>query len=246
MTSAARQKIDTFTRQMFDEEVDKPKHDQVLTALFNDRKALEQILLEFHGVDLLQPFAERKQFTLRRTGLGGDSVVEREEALNVCGGPRELLSQSPLRLVKKELECLLNYRPEEGKASRLMGFIDIALLYDVIKDPFVVKMTLDGSGAKYDYAWSHEAARCAAFFEVKSEWPTAGNLIRQLNLYRSCMPRGFPGERYDYFLVGPDDSMNALANEHGYRLITFTADAKHFTLQPRVWNPPKKGIPQPF
>ena len=245
MSSAARQKIDPFTRQMFDAEVDKPKHDHVLTALFNDRSALEQLLLQFHGVDRLKPFVAHSQFRVRGTGPGKDSVMSRDEALQVCGAPPEPLSLSPLRLVKKELECLMNYTPEEGKASRLMGFMDMGLVYDVIEEPFVVDTHWSDTKHKNVHAWDQKISRHVALFEVKSEWPTAGNLIRQLNLYRACSPRGFPGIRH-LFLVGPDVSMNALANEHGYRLITFTPDAKQFTLHPLVWAPPAKGIPQPF
>jgi len=85
-------------------------------------------------------------------------------------------------------------------------------------------------GPKGSAVWVSNTETRLAAFEVKGSWPTAGNLIRQLNLYKSSVPRGYNGRRAN-LVVGPNNSMADLIHEHGYRLVTFDATGTQFKLQ---------------
>jgi len=230
MTSNARQKIDGFTRQMFDVEVDKPGHDQVLTAFFQDDAAHERIFSELHQIEPLRPANEYESFKVFDSNVGvWRKRVTFADACKLTGKkPPKWKSLSPYRPVSKQLECLLNYTSDEGRASRLMGFIDVAIRYDILQPPHVE--------LGREYRWVVERKKVLALVEVKGEWPSAGNLIRQLNLYRSCWPRSFSDftERR-HLVLGPNDEHNELVNQHGYDLLTFGAAGKEFQLVPRVF-----------
>jgi hypothetical protein len=251
MTSNARRKIDGFTQQLFDAEVDKPEHDQVLTALFEDRAAQAQILTEFHQLEPLLPIEDYAPFRVF-DGVEGRWLAEPmsyADATTRCGPFPTWQSRSPLRLVTKQLECLMDYRAAGANAARLMGFMDMAVLYDIQGKP-----TIHVERGKWN--WEQSRRRFLALFEIKGEWPSAGNLIRQLNLYRACSPRDFSRYAADYaphgyherslFVVGPDESMHALVNEHNYRLVTFDRAGTGFSLHPQVSTPPAASGPEPF
>ncbi|WP_137917546.1 hypothetical protein [Hydrogenophaga sp. 2FB] len=226
MAGAARQKIDRQTLQMFDAEVDRPEHDQIMTALFADERTLEEILVGLHGWPLLKPFDQNATFSLRsNTPYEKNRVVDILEAERLTGIRPSWKSLSPLRIRAKRLEVLLDDFSNEGRTHRLLGFIDIGIAYERVRPPFIeINDKL--------HSWTRDNPRHAALIEVKSTWPTAGNLLRQLNLYRACEPRGFGG-KVCHLLVGPDDSMNELACEHGYRLVTFDPTGTKFTLAPK-------------
>ncbi|GAC1355797.1 MAG: hypothetical protein NVSMB34_09390 [Variovorax sp.] len=135
-------------------------------------------------------------------------------------------SLSSIRIVKKQMEVLLDDVSNSGRSSRLLGFIDIGVSYEVVKRPFVEKDSKS-------HTWAIDNDRRSLLIEIKSAWPTVGNLIRQLNLYSACVPRGFSGA-CDYLLVGPDDSMNEIAQAHGYRLATYDSTATHFKLAKKL------------
>ncbi|MBP7780244.1 MAG: hypothetical protein KA045_01755 [Burkholderiaceae bacterium] len=232
MASTARKKIDSQTMQLFDSEVDKPEHDDILVRLFQDDARLISLLTEFHGLKPLAPFTEETKFAMGPPrGVGGNQLTSLAEATRLTGVAPSWKSNSPIRLVKKEMEVLMNYtRDPLGRYSRLIGFIDIGVSYQVLKMPFIERHPVSK-----EYEWSSENEVSGALFEVKSAWPTSGNLIRQLNLYRSSIPSGIPtyGDgSYHHFVVGPDDSVNDLANQHGYRLVTFDSKGENFRLVP--------------
>ena len=131
---------------------------------------------------------------------------------------------SPIRINQRQIEVLLDDWNENGRSKRLLGFIDIGVGYLSLGHPYVLQ-----TGKVC--TWSCEKRPGCVLIEVKSAWPTAGNLIRQLNLYKNCAPRGFHGDRH-HLLVGPDESVNQLVNEHDYRLATFDSNVKNFTLIP--------------
>jgi hypothetical protein len=232
MASAARKKVDSQTMQMFDSEVDKPEHDDILVRLFQDDATLVSLLTELHGVKPLVPFTEDSTFAMGHPrGLGSNKRVNLAEATRLTGVAPSWKSNSPIRLVKKAMEVLMNYtRDPEGRYSRLIGFIDMGVSYQVLQIPFI-----QHDAHSNEYKWSSENTIFGALFEVKSAWPTSGNLIRQLNLYRSSYPSGISTHgdgAYKHFVVGPDESMNDLVNQHGYRLVTFDSIGENFRLVP--------------
>lgn len=226
MVSAARQKIDRQTLQLFDSEVDRPEHDQIMTALFADERALEDLLIGLHGWPDLQPLDDSTKFSLRTTDFyEKDKTVGFSESARLTGIRPCWKSLSPIRIRTKRLEVLLDDFSNEGRTHRLLGFVDIGIAYERVRPPYI-----EFNGGTH--SWHSDNPRYTTLIEVKSTWPTAGNLMRQLNLYRACQPRGFSG-KVSHLLVGPDDSMNELACEHGYRLATFDSTGTKFTLIPK-------------
>lgn len=225
--SAVRKKIDPSTRDMFDAEVDVPEHDKVLTTLFQHPTALQDLLREMHALpDALPPFHESSTFTLIDDRPHGTvETVGLERAITLTGTAPSWSSPSPIRIRSKVLELPVQWSSERGSYSRIVGFCDIGLTYSLIKWPNIVRNT---SGA---YEWQGEGEDFNALVEVKAQWPTEGNLIRQLNLYRYSDPIGFKNKR-KYLVVGPDDSVNQLVCEHQYRLATFSQTLDSFDLAP--------------
>ncbi len=237
MTGNARRKIDSYTQQMFDPEVDKPQHDQILTTLFTHEDAVVKLITELNGLGPMCPISEIGEFEVKE--WTGESVrkVDLATAQELAGPSPQFKSMSPIRIKKKELEVIMNYTTDqERRYERLVGFIDMGVLYEVLRTPRLI------STKKDKYEWQVPRDARSLLIEVKSAWPTAGNLLRQLNLYYESRPSGFHQrtERQN-LVVGPDDSMNALVNEHGYRLVTFDEAGKNFTLVPRVRTGAGKG-----
>lgn len=236
MTSAARKKIDTRTLELFDREVDKPEHDHILVRLFEDDEQLGRLIHELHGSPQLQPFDQRSSFKVFDGHGDLLRTVDIEEAARLTGHRPVWKSATPFQIGHKSLEVLMSYSSDDhGKYSRIIGFIDVGISYVEKLYPYI---RLDGKGVAH---WMSEGVQRTALFEVKSTWPTVGNLIRQLNLYRYAWPASFHGRRMN-ILVGPDDSLNDIANQHGYRLITFSQDASKFTVCPA---PPGKSKAEP-
>lgn len=237
MVGAARRKVDTQTQQMFDPEVDKPEHDKILTRLFSDDETLKRLFMERHGLSMLQPFTVAstfkvaKQITDFRREL--DRTVTYAEACELTGTTPTWGDLHPIRIHGKSLEALMEYSNEDGKYARIIGFVDICVSYSIATTPYIVK--------EYDsdkHLWTREEKRPQALIEVKGAWPTAGNLIRQLNLYRSSTCKAFGGNVREQYLVGPDESMNELAGQHGWRLVTFDPSLENFSLVPATARKP--------
>lgn len=235
MTSSARKKVDSRTQDLFDKEVDKPEHDHILVRLFEDDELLGKLIHALHDSPQLQPFDDRSTFNVFEMHGTHQRKVGIDEATRLTGHRPVWKSASPFQIGQKSLEVLMNYTTDDhGRYSRIIGFIDIGVSYVEKLHPHI---NIDSEGVA---RWQPEHQQRMALFEVKSAWPTVGNLIRQLNLYRSADPMGFHGLRKNV-LVGPDDSMNDIANQHGYRLITFNEDASKFTLCPA---PQSKAMPE--
>lgn len=234
MTSTARKKIDTRTLEMFDREVDKPEHDQILVNLFQDDEQLERLIFELHGSPVRKPFDSNAMFDLYDRYGNKQQKITLEKAVQITGVTPVWKSKSTLHVLKKSMEVPLNYSADDhGKYSRLIGFIDIGIAYREALFPYVT------TNEKNVARWEQDFTDHAALFEVKGMWPTAGNLIRQLNLYRCADPVGFHGHR-KHVLVGPDDTMRELAGQHGYRTVTFDATGGEYTLTPDLQ--PKNAV----
>lgn len=230
MAGNARAKIDRQTMSMFDPEVDKPEHDAVLTTLFSANKQLVDLLTEYHQVKALEPFTAASMFSFKDEWESSKttSQITSAEAAKLTGKEAKWATTSPIRLLNKASEVILHYSADvTGRYSRIVGFIDIVVLYELVSKPPMVKRT-----GKETYEWVGFKSQHTAYIEVKGQWPTSGNLLRQLNLYRASSggTETF-ASRHD-FVVGPDDSMNDLVCAHGYRLVTFDATGTNFQLVP--------------
>ena len=233
MASTARQKVDRQTLQLFDHEVDKPEHDEILTALFNAPDTLARLIAEAKALPPLTTVTDATTVEVRHerepyAGAPTSWTTTGAEACTLAGAAPTWKSLVPVRVRRKEMEVLMNYATSEGRSWRLIGFVDMAIQFDALSDALVTK-----TSAK-EHNWHKPTRPGIALVEVKSAWPTAGNLLRQLNLYRASYPAGFTmGGRPLLFVVGPDDTMNDLVCAHGYRLVTFErGDTWRFNLVP--------------
>lgn len=223
--SGARQKIDKQTLQLFDHEVDKPEHDQILTTLFRNEVRLNALLMRVHNLrELATPTTGDNlgvwtQYYDPTPGAQPAAKVSFEEAISLAGQPPQWSSASPIRELHKTLEHPL-YMESGPRSSRVMGFIDLLLRYRILSPLYLMKHGHD------KYEWETNKETWTTLVEVKSRWPSAGNLLRQLNLYAACM-RSTDSKRV---VIGPDDSMNDLLCEHGWRLVTFSPDLSTFQL----------------
>lgn len=235
MAGNGTKKVDRFTAQLFDPEVNTPEHDQVLTTLFSDEATLKRILNELHGCKQLPEL--RDELTIQVTDRHGNrtgQTVSFSEACQKTDKTPRWTDPMPVRITRKQLEVLMNYSTDEyGKYERLIGFVDIGVLYHLVTVP---SMSWSKEGG---YEWEFRNEHRAVMLEVKAEWPTAGNLLRQLNLYRNSRPTGFSHVRRTDLVVGPDRSMEDLIMEHGYRLVTFDTTGTQFTLIPLPREGPK-------
>lgn len=222
MAGAARSKIDRQTMQMFDAEVDAPQHDNILTTLFSSDERLRAMICKIHGIGQLIPlgpnhvvpvvdwYSDQK---LREISFSdAQSLME--------GPPPSWRTLDPIRDLKKKLEAPLYHYTQHS--SRIMGFADLLLSY-WIPGPLTLT-THDGK----KYVWRVNQRHYHIVAEVKGKWPTAGNLLRQLNLYATC-GSGANGQEIR-IVVGPDNSMADLLHAHGWRLVTFDADLSKFRL----------------
>jgi hypothetical protein len=229
VTSAARRKVDPQTLDMFDPEVDKPDHDAIVRSLYEDTDAMRRLLMEFHGLSPLRAFTEADEFsvtTYPEYSTPESRRLSYAEAVRQTGHAPTWHDPLPVRIVKRQMEVLLDYYPSEStRASRLMGFIDVGYAYDIVGWPSLCKAERSG------LEWVRNEKRHVALFEVKGQWPTSGNLMRQLNLYAATLARGFDQGAIRRFVVGPDASVNALVCGHGYRLVTFDPSGQ-LTLRP--------------
>ena len=231
MAGAARKKIDPQTAQLFDPEVDKPDHDRILTTLFADDDRLLTMLRRLHGLQMLEQPTDELSVEIWQDEKSAYSkrlsVVKWKEAVALAGGVApKWTTLSPIRNMRKFLEHAL-YLQTSNQSSRIMGFIDMVLTYEFVEPMYLVR---NHSGKT---KWGTVRQISHAMVEVKSQWPTAGNLLRQLNLYRQCNSPSSHGHQVRV-VVGPDDSMNEILGAHGWRLAYFNDDLSSLRLAPEV------------
>ena len=221
MSSKARQKVDPQIRDMFDSEVDRPDHDLILTTVFRDEETIHSLLMALHRQQSLEPFTQASSFKLT-DNVYPDAAISCADAVSRTGIAPEWVSQSPIRITQRQLEVPMLWFSDNGRSSRVIGFVDIGVQYVVIGWPIVHNR--DGK-----FFWQKTEEPRHAIFEVKGAWPTVGNLIRQLNLYRVASASGLQGKQAR-MVIGPDASMNDVLCEHGFRLATFDQFLSKFEL----------------
>jgi hypothetical protein len=220
MTSKARQKVDPTIRDMFDSEVDKPDHDRVVMALLKNDAALFSMLATKHEATELGDFTEQSQFRVFDEG-DRTSAMGFVDAVKRTGITPKWSNRSSIRLEKKQMETPLLLSNGTGRFTRVVGFIDISANFNLVRAPTVYR-SRDGT-----HNWQANEEAATLLVEVKAIWPTAGNLLRQLNLYNMCIADTFTGSIVK-FVLGPDDSMNELLCQHGFRLATFDGQLEKF------------------
>lgn len=117
-------------------------------------------------------------------------------------------------MVKRELEAVLREREPEWhprqlpRNQRILGYAD--LLLHCVGEHLGASQLVSGREPP-EWIVKEEAFRILV--EVKSELPTVGELMRQLNLYRqSC------GQ---VIVVAPDDRYSALLAEQGILFVKY-------------------------
>jgi hypothetical protein len=248
MVGAARRKIDTQTQQMFDSEVDKPEHDKILTKLFDDEATLKRLFMERHKVTMLEPFTPASKFAVHAHGPEYDRtparIVTYDEAVQLTGVEPVWRDLHPIRVRSKVLEAMMTFSNDDGRYSRIVGFVDICVGYTVATMPYIANSSTSRDNK---YIWSSDPLHAVALIEVKSAWPTAGNLLRQLNIYSNSTARGGVGNHRLQYVVGPDSSVNELVNQHGWRTVTFDQNLDNFTLVPgTIGRKPVKDVAGAF
>lgn len=221
MAGAARSKIDRETMQLFDPEVDAPDHDKVLTTIFQSDDRLRKLIAQLHGNRTLLLPGPDTLVQVEEIGIHPGAwkprMVKFSEAVEMAEGVAPTWKTSePVRDLKKRLEVPLFFSTS-GRSSRIMGFADMLLEYWI---PAALPHLEQQSTGRYRWAVNKQFHHVVV--EVKSKWPTAGNLLRQLNLYSRCSA---DAEGYrKQLVIGPDDTMKDLLNEHGWRLLCFNPD----------------------
>lgn len=123
------------------------------------------------------------------------------------------------RITKKTLEYVLtSYTGHGNKLERIVGYADLVLETEI---PCIVP-NYKANPNKYGddlfdgfaLAWSRRNDAPRILVEAKSVMPTVGELMRQINLYRTA----FGGR---FVVVSPDDSYADILNEQGVTFVKY-------------------------
>jgi hypothetical protein len=169
--------------------------------------------MTIHKPKPFEAFNQGSRFKLS-DNVYSDTTISYADAVSRTGIAPEWVSESPIRITQKQLEVPMLWHSDNGRSSRVIGFVDIGVQYVAIGWPTVHK----DRGDKFFWQKTEEIRH--AIIEVKGAWPTVGNLIRQLNLYRVASASGLHGLQAR-LVIGPDASTNDVLCEHGFRLATF-------------------------
>lgn len=119
-------------------------------------------------------------------------------------------SKPSIRIYSKQWE-----KPIKSK-EYIIGFVDMMVIYEQPLLSMSIELTDQGWIERWNVTfirYSHDEEN-RVHFEVKTEIPSLGELIRQINMYRSYGANRF-------FVVSPDDSHAKLLQEQRIGLIRF-------------------------
>lgn len=116
---------------MFDSEVDRPDHDLILTTVFRDEETIHSLLMALHRQQSLEPFTQASSFKLT-DNVYPDAAISYADAVSRTGIAPEWVSQSPIRITQRQLEVPMLWFSDNGRSSRVIGFVDIGVQYVVI------------------------------------------------------------------------------------------------------------------
>jgi len=118
----------------------------------------------------------------------------------------------PVRITTKQWE-----RPIKSK-DYIIGFIDMAVFFELPVLDISIELAENGWNVKWEIRYSEYdgyGEKNRVYFEVKTEIPSLGELIRQVNMYKSYGARKI-------FVIAPDDTHANLLQEQGIGLIKFS------------------------
>lgn len=123
------------------------------------------------------------------------------------------------RITKKTLEYVLkSHTGYGGKLEKIVGYADIVLETEVPHIWATYKANPNGYGEDlfdgFGIGWSRRIDAPTILIEAKSVMPTVGELMRQINLYRTA----FSGR---FVVVSPDDSYADILKEQGVTFVKY-------------------------
>ena len=192
----------------WDEEVVKPDHDAIC-------------LWAYANVDLILKavYPERFDIAWRKDEIDFHGISQDEKTVNLC---REFLEANPRpnpRVIKKTIEAVLkSHTGYRESLERIVGYADlrIEVHFPSVSAKFKPSIhygserILDG----FEMILGKHKDPSSVLIEVKSVLPTLGELLRQINLYRTA----FSGK---FVVVAPDDKYAEILAEQGVTFIQY-------------------------
>lgn len=192
----------------WDTQVSSPDHDAVCLWAYENaelivRKALPDIF-------------DRKWNSQE---IGSGSIHNDQKAMDLA---REFVSITPRpnpRIAKRTLEYVLrSYTGYQEKLERIVGYADLLIETEVpiVTPRYVAGPTpyADDVFNGFEVAWSRGREAPYILVEAKSVLPTVGELMRQVQLYRTA----FGGK---IVVVSPDDSYENILTEQGVIFVKY-------------------------
>lgn len=232
----AKPKAQTIQQRFgfMDDDLKKPKHDELMKWLDG---CIEEKLLEWIGVSsecTAEEIVEAKQnasinCTARIEALkkelekekyypayGEKGEIEKAEKISNLEKQIEWASKPveippspskkpPVRITKKQWE-----KPIKSN-DYIVGFVDMVVHFALPKITLSMKLSENGWKAEWGAVYSAENR---IDFEVKTEIPSLGELIRQINMYKSYGAKNI-------FVVAPDDTHREILQEQGIGFIKY-------------------------
>ena len=187
---------------LWDPQVSSPDHDAVC-------------LWAYENADLIARKARPDMFDRSWSSqeIGSGWIGNDQKAMDLLG---EFVSTTPRpnpRIVKRTLEYVLwSYTGYQGRMGRIVGYADILIETAV---PILAARYLAGLDDildRFEVRWSTECI----LVEAKSVLPTVGELMRQIQLYRTA----FGGQ---IVVVSPDDTYEDILTEQGVTFVKYSA-----------------------
>lgn len=127
------------------------------------------------------------------------------------------------RIYKKTLEHVLtSHTGYQGKLARVVGYADLVIETSIpnITAAFLScgRSARDDEFSGYEISWGSGRPAPSILVEAKDKLPTLGELMRQLNLYRTA----FQGK---VVVVSPDDTYAKILSEQDVTFIRCPLDA---------------------
>ncbi|MFZ6758141.1 hypothetical protein ACO0K9_13105 [Undibacterium sp. Ji50W] len=194
--ASAREKLPQLG--LWDSEVSKPNHDTITLWAHKHAEMLARQYVTTYadhfnerGIDLLPDWPH--------------ALLERNPEL---GMPPP---KCPTLVSKRELEAVLRGRSEgASRYNPILGYGDLLLHCEAH-----VLGTIESERPRKKEWWV-ETMRFQILVEVKTELPTLGELMRQLNLYRESVRH--------VIVVAPDEKYAELLSEQGILFVRYDAD----------------------
>lgn len=123
------------------------------------------------------------------------------------------------RVFKRTLECVLrSFTGYQDKLERIVGYADLLIQTELpnVSPRYKAATTRGGDDVLvgFELTWSRSREAPVILVEAKSVLPTVGELMRQIQLYRTA----FSGS---IVVVSPDDKYESILTEQGVTFVQF-------------------------